>query len=144
MQAQHIGAILGELTRHRGRYLRVIAQGKNFPANLPVGNNVTPALGLRDLVGIFVEPVLGTVFLDHPQPGLIDELEEAGRRRSPCFCIGIQAGFTGRSLHQIVEISAGTGACAFNGVSHCRNARCRFFDHRKAPIAGNFADSVPA
>src|SRR6201999_4306878 len=72
---------VGELARHEGCDLGVLAQGKNCLAVGAVGDLEMPIAGLLDRVGIGAEPGFGAGLLDEAEPGLAGELEKpAGRR----------------------------------------------------------------
>ncbi len=61
-----------------------------------------------------LEAMLGPVPLDHAEPGLLDELEQAGGRGRRGFGVRIEAGFADGRAEEIIEIDAGAQAGALD------------------------------
>ena len=77
--AQRAFGGLGIFARHQGADFRILAQRQD--GLLGVGVGAIAAVGLfGDGGGEIAQPVLGAVLLHQSQPGLVDELEQAGGR----------------------------------------------------------------
>src|SRR5688500_9734524 len=63
--------------------------------------------GLRDRVGIAAETERLARLFHHAEPGLLDELEQAGRRRGPGLEAGFEVGFDLGGGKEIFEARAG-------------------------------------
>jgi len=72
----------GSLTGHQGGNFGILPQGKNCRLGLLRADDKPARLRPADGVGIVAEPVILTVALDQGEPGLVDELEQTGCRRT--------------------------------------------------------------
>src|SRR6185436_3792376 len=69
-----------------------------------------------DLGGHVAEAMLRAMLAHDRQPGLLDELVEAGGARSLGLGVGIEAAFLGGLGHQVGEVDAGIGARLLDAV----------------------------
>ncbi|MGO4286540.1 DUF2336 domain-containing protein [Bosea sp. TAB14] len=110
-----VAVLLGQRTRHDGGNLGVVAQLQDLLAQRRVGDG-QPAATVVDGVGVVLQALLRPLLLHHRQPGLLDELKQAGRARGFRLGVRCQRRFPLRRLEQIVEARAGPIRALANGA----------------------------
>ncbi len=123
--AQRVAVALGQGAGHRRRHLRVAAQVEDRLARRRVGDRIGAVGARRDGVGVGAEPELGARVLHHPEPGLLDELEQAGRRRGAGLGGRVQARFALRRGEQVIEADAARLRPVADGRDHLAARRIR-------------------
>jgi hypothetical protein len=125
-----IAVSLREGARHDRRDLRVLPQPEDLLAQLRIGHRER-AVGFRaDGARVIAEPVLRPFRLHEPEPGLLDELEEPGRRRASGPRLRVEGRFLLRGRKQVVETDAGPLGSLPDGV-HDRIGRRRVTSGRR-------------
>ena len=82
---------LAKAARHHGAGGRVLAQFHDLATHRGILHRVASGRGLRDRVRILAVAEARPGLLQRREPGLVDELEQAGRGRSRRLGVGIEA-----------------------------------------------------
>ncbi|WP_331304473.1 hypothetical protein [Methylobacterium oryzae] len=113
-----VGVLLGQGTGQRRGDLGIAAQVEDRLPLPRVRDRVGAVRLPGDGVGLGLEAEPRPGILHHAEPGLLDELEQAGRRGGPGLGGGIEGGFAPRRGEEIVEADAARRRPVADGLDH--------------------------
>jgi hypothetical protein len=103
----------------------ILAERQNALTIVGVGDVVAAAVGRGDELRILAQTVLIALLLHRPDPGLLDELEEARGARRRRFRLGLEAAFALRGLQEVIVVGSGRELAIDSARATCSGSSAR-------------------
>ncbi len=131
--AQIGGVVGGQLAGHQGRGVRIQPQVHHRLAGVRARNVIAAIGALADQLGVAGIAIFGAVLLQRGQPGLVDELEQSGRRGGLGVGAGVVAALAPGRPQEEGEVDA----------SRLRGPLDRGLDHTSDGLDGHARQVLP-